>query len=176
MLKGPFVSGVRQQLWARGNNLTAKRCKPAVHDLLGNRKNWSVRAISTNGDASGRRGIVITATGDEGDEELRSEPLEAILVLAGGQLPGGGVPIWVERRLDKALQLQKLNGPECCIVCLGNGTPHRRPVLTPEGFVIHESTSCAEYLIDKGAPVSVLLKEWGSYDTIGTNLILSASF
>lgn len=182
MLKGPLVSGVRQ-LWPRRSNLTrtAKWCKPAVekginsrgilvcthpHNLLGNRKNWTVRAlegaqISTNGDASGRRRIV-----NEG-EELKSEPLEAILVLAGGQLPEGGVPVWVERRLDKALQLQKLNGPECRIVCLGNGTPHRRPVLTTEGFVIHESSSCAEYLINKGAPVSALLKEWGSYDTIG---------
>lgn len=172
LLKRPFVTGVQQQLWPRRNNLTAKRCRPVLQNLLGSRKNWSPRALEgsqtlTNGDASGRRRIAIATTGGEGEEEVKSESLEAILVLAGGQLPGGGLPVWVERRLDKALQLQKLNGPECRIVCLGNGTPYRRPLLTPEGFVIHESSSCAEYLIRKGVPVSVLLKEWGSYDTIG---------
>ncbi|KAG0559401.1 hypothetical protein KC19_10G101600 [Ceratodon purpureus] len=135
-------------------------------------RKWGLRAldgshISTNGDASGRRRIFTTPVRGDDEEEHGGEPLDAILVLAGGQLPGGGVPVWVERRLDKALELHKLNGPKCSIVCLGNGTPHRRPILTPQGFVVHESTSCAEYLIDRGAPVSVLLKEWGSYDTIG---------
>lgn len=143
-------------------------------------RNWGMRAlngsqVSTNDGASERRGIITSPVEDEEQEELKGEPLEAILVLAGGQLLGGGVPLWVERRLDKALQLQKLNGPNCRIVCLGNGTPYRLPILTPEGFVVHESSSCAEYLINKGAPVCVLLKEWGSYDTIG-NLTLSFVF
>lgn len=153
------------------------------NNLLGSRKHtrrigddvrfreWSLGAldgsqISRNGDVSGRRRITVPAIVDE-LEELKSDPVDAILVLAGGQLPGGGVPVWVERRLDKALQLQKLSGHECCIVCLGNGTPHRPPLLTSEGFVIHESTSCAEYLISEGAPVRVLIKECSSYDTIG---------
>lgn len=131
---------------------------------------WGLGAMensnpSSNGNPFRRRRITIPVKADE-EEELDSEPLDAVLVLAGGQL-AGGVPVWVERRLDKALQLQRLNGPNCRIVCLGAGTPHRRPFLTPEGFVIHESSSCVDYLRSQGAPVSVLLKEWGSYDTIG---------
>jgi hypothetical protein len=42
----------------------------------------------------------------------------------------------------------------------GGGTPHKPPVLDKEGFVIHESTSCAEYLIQHvGIPATSLLKE-----------------
>ena len=179
---GFYSSGSQREVLARTRRnklLENRKDVPNIREETRCRR-WCVRAlegsqISTNGDAFGRRGIVTTPGKEHEREEPESEPLEAILVLAGGQLPGGGVPVWVDRRLDKALQLQKLNGPACIIVCLGNGTPYRRPVLTPEGFVVHESTSCAEYLINKGAPISVLLKEWGSYDTIG-NLTLSFVF
>jgi hypothetical protein len=105
---------------------------------------------------------------DERHENATND-YDAILVLAGGQVPGGGVPVWVERHLDKALELQQQssNGALCKIVLLGGGTPHRAPILSPEGFVVHESTSCAEYLLSKGAPSALLFKEWASYDTIG---------
>jgi hypothetical protein len=187
VLKGPLVSGVRQ-LWPRRNHLTrtarwgtSRQVSSTGLQRESHRNGFSENRNHVSGTGEETRWRVSaldrsqTATNGESfrgpltppEEELKSEPLDAILVLAGGQLRGGGVPVWVERRLDTALQLQKLNGPSCSIVCLGNGTPHRRPILTPEGFVVHESSSCAQYLINKGAPVSILLKEWGSYDTIG---------
>eukprot|EP00897_Mesotaenium_endlicherianum_P000195 jgi/Mesen1/10176/ME000076S09684 len=90
---------------------------------------------------------------------------DAIMVLAGGQTEDGGVPVWVQKRLDVALSLHRKYG--CPIVCLGGGTPHRPPVIGPAGHVIHEGTSCADYLLSKGMAAPSILKEWGSYDTIG---------
>ncbi|KAJ7563284.1 hypothetical protein O6H91_03G104400 [Diphasiastrum complanatum] len=104
---------------------------------------------------------------EQGNQKLKAaDSVDAIFVLAGGQ-SGGGVPIWVQRRLDKAIDLQKTNGFLCKIVCIGGGTPHKPPLLSPEGFVVHESSSCAAYLRQKGAHFSHLIKEWSSYDTIG---------
>lgn len=91
---------------------------------------------------------------------------DAIMVLAGGQLPDGGVPEWVQRRLDASLHLYRAHGASCPIVCLGGGTPHRPPVFNSAGHVIHEGTSCAAYLVRKGVDPDHILKEWGSYDTI----------
>lgn len=50
----------------------------------------------------------------------------------------------------------------------GGGTPHKPPNLTPHGFVIHEGSACAEYLVQhRGVAPSRLLKEVSSYDTVG---------
>lgn len=54
------------------------------------------------------------------------------------------------------------------VVCLGGGTPHKPPILSAAtGHVVHESTSCAAYLLDRGAQAAHLLKESSSYDTVG---------
>lgn len=130
---------------------------------------WKRAKQSPNGQTVQNQRILYPGVGrDDGKEQSERKSLNAILVLAGGQLTGGGVPEWVRRRLDKALELQIESGPHCKIVCLGGGTPHRHPILTPEGFVIHESNSCAEYLLKQGVQASLILKEWSSYDTIGT--------
>lgn len=113
-----------------------------------------------------------------------SRQLDAVIMLAGGQTPEGGLPPWVERRLDTAhgvLQRQPLSCPILCLgehtrcgmdlykallmhaACLeppeGGGTPHKPPVLNRDGYVIHESTSCADYLMARGVPALRLLKE-----------------
>ncbi|GAX74707.1 hypothetical protein CEUSTIGMA_g2155.t1 [Chlamydomonas eustigma] len=94
--------------------------------------------------------------------------LDAIVVLAGGQTTqGSGLPPWVERRLDTCLGFQKLQSKNCPILCLGGGTPHKPPILNDKGYVIHESTACAEYLMSKGLMSSLILKEVSSYDTVG---------
>jgi hypothetical protein len=50
----------------------------------------------------------------------------------------------------------------------GGGTPHKPPIIGPNGHVLHESTSCADYLIQaRGAASGDLLKETSSYDTVG---------
>ncbi|KAG1661097.1 hypothetical protein FOA52_012086 [Chlamydomonas sp. UWO 241] len=113
--------------------------------------------------ASGRAAAAIAAA-------LSSPPTDAdaILMLAGGQTnTGNNLPPWVERRLDTCLGLQRLQSKPCPVLCLGGGTPHKPPILRPSGHVIHESTSCAEYLIAGGAPRELILKETSSYDTVG---------
>lgn len=64
------------------------------------------------------------------DSELAAlEPLDCIFVLAGGQTHDGGVPLWVQRRLDAAYVAYVAQGRTCPIVVMGGGTPHRPPVL-----------------------------------------------
>lgn len=112
------------------------------------------------------------------------------MVLGGGLLPDGGLPEWVARRLDGALDLYRQqqqqaewqggNGSTlqrgtssssqrwpCSIVLLGAGTPHKQPVIDSAGYVLHESTAYATYLMQRGVPAAHLLKEIHSYDTVG---------
>jgi hypothetical protein len=49
----------------------------------------------------------------------------------------------------------------------GGGTPHKPPIIGRNGHVLHESTACADYLIQRGAAPGALLKEVSSYDTVG---------
>ncbi|PNH10615.1 hypothetical protein TSOC_002646 [Tetrabaena socialis] len=93
--------------------------------------------------------------------------LDAIVVLAGGQTGPESLPEWVERRLDAALSLQRLHARPCPVLLLGGGTPHKGPYLDSRGFVIHESSACAAYLVARGADPATLLKEVSSYDTVG---------
>jgi hypothetical protein len=94
------------------------------------------------------------------------------MVLAGGQTSSGsGLPTWVERRLDCAAAIQaraSKGGTTPAILCLGGGTPHKPPILLDDGYVYHESTSCADYLMNKKAiSPHHILKEISSFDTVG---------
>lgn len=89
---------------------------------------------------------------------------EAIFVLAGGLNEENRNHQWVTRRLDLAVELyQTRNVP---IICLGGGTYHKPSPLNKDGFVMHESTVCVQYLINQGIPATSLMREWSSYDTI----------
>ena len=93
---------------------------------------------------------------------------DAILVLGGGLTPTGDLPPWVVRRLDGAHYIYSQQTNPTPIVLLGAGTPHKRPVLDPAGFVLHESTAYARYLLEEySLPAKELLKETSSYDTVG---------
>ncbi len=46
--------------------------------------------------------------------------VDAIVVLAGGLTPSGGVPTWVEGRLDAAVELSR-RFPRAPILCTGGG-------------------------------------------------------
>lgn len=96
-----------------------------------------------------------------------SKDYDAILVLGGGLLPDGGLPPWVKRRLDGALYIFKSQPNLCPILLLGAGTPHKPPVLSSNGYVLHESTAYASYLMERGVPALDILKETSSYDTVG---------
>ncbi|KAG2432291.1 hypothetical protein HYH02_013014 [Chlamydomonas schloesseri] len=63
--------------------------------------------------------------------------------------------------------MQRLQRRPVPILSLGGGTPHKGPYLDERGYVIHESTACARYLLDRGADPQLLLKEVSSYDTVG---------
>ena len=77
------------------------------------------------------------------------------------------MPEWVASRLDLALQIQQTAGPQCLLVCLGAGTPHKQTILSPSGYALHEASACAAYLTRQGVDSSHILKESASTDTIG---------
>lgn len=99
---------------------------------------------------------------------------DAIFVLAGGIDKEGYVHKWVERRLDVAYQLHKSSNKK--IICLGGGSYHISPIMNKNNFVIHESTSCSEYLISLGADPKYIFKEWSSYDTIANAIFAFTNF
>ncbi|NJK28082.1 MAG: YdcF family protein [Coleofasciculaceae cyanobacterium SM2_3_26] len=84
-------------------------------------------------------------------------------------IPGGGVreqgelPLWVERRLDKAIELYQGE----YIITLSAGTVHKSPPLDSNKFPIFESVAGAKYLVNRGVPTQKVLIETCSYDTIG---------
>jgi hypothetical protein len=89
---------------------------------------------------------------------------DAIIVLAGGISNEGLVHPWVERRLYASYLFYKNRKTK--IICLGGGSYHIPAICNSDGFIIHESTSCAEYLINLGIDSKDVYKEWSSYDTI----------
>lgn len=60
---------------------------------------------------------------DGGDELEPYRSADAIVVLAGGQDGPYALPSWVERRLDAALSLHKLQRTPCPVLCLGGSAP-----------------------------------------------------
>ena len=110
--------------------------------------------------------VAAAATGARGAAALPQLPaLDAIVVPAGGLTTTGSLPEWVRRRMDAALEAHRQTGAP--VLCSGGGTPHKPPVLLPgTGYVVHESTACASYLLERGLAPSCILKEWASYDTV----------
>jgi hypothetical protein len=51
--------------------------------------------------------------------ELGCAKLDAVVMLAGGLLPDGGLPEWVTRRLDTAHDVQLLQRQRCPVLMLG---------------------------------------------------------
>lgn len=88
---------------------------------------------------------------------------DAILIPGGGVRPGGELPPWVERRLERALEYP----PESFLVLLSAGTTHRPPPLDERGFPIFESVAAARWLLRRGVAPGRILTETCSYDTIG---------
>jgi len=100
--------------------------------------------------------------------------IEGIFVLAGGIDNFGNCHPWVKRRLDLSYQIHKnTNKP---IFCLGGGSYHIPPILNKNNYIIHESTSCSEYLIDLGVSPNNIYKEWSSYDTIANGFFSFVNF
>jgi hypothetical protein len=100
--------------------------------------------------------------------------IDGIFVLAGGIDKNGLCHEWVRRRLDLAYQIHKSNDKP--IFCLGGGSYHISPILNKSNYVIHESTSCSEYLINLGVSPNKIYKEWSSYDTIANGFFGFTNF
>ena len=98
------------------------------------------------------------------DDNILNYDYDSIIVLAGGITNDGLVHPWVERRLY-AGYLFYIN-KKAKLICLGGGSYHIPAICNSDGFVIHESTACAEYLINLGIDSKDVYKEWSSYDTI----------
>ena len=97
-----------------------------------------------------------------------------IFVLAGGQTEYGEVNNWVKERLNYCIYLYKIRKRN--IYCIGGGTYHKAPILNDYNYVIFESCSCANYLINNGVNVEDIKKEWSSYDTIGNGFFSFTNF
>ena len=106
--------------------------------------------------------------------------IDGIFVLAGGIDTNGLCHSFVIDRLNEALCIHKITNKP--IFCIGGGSYHTKPILNNSNFIIHESTSCAEYLISIGVNPSLIYKEYASFDTIAngyysfTNFILPLNF
>jgi len=97
-------------------------------------------------------------------EAINVTSYDALLALAGCMDDRGHCHEWVKRRLDIAYHIYKQS--PSTIICLGGGTYHKPPYRNHLGFVVHESTACAEYLFHRGVKPQHIVKEWSSYDTI----------
>lgn len=95
--------------------------------------------------------------------------LDAIVVVAGGIEDDGTLPAWVTPRLDYAATAfaNATADAKPRILLSGSMTPHKPPPMAKGGFNLHESTSMASYLMDKGVPADSMLKDTASMDTIG---------
>lgn len=92
------------------------------------------------------------------------EKYDAVIILSGGVRPGGGVPKWVERRLDRGIEL--INDTKY-LICTSAYTPHKAPLLDDKGFPILDSFAMGNYLIKKGVDKNKILLETTSFDTLG---------
>lgn len=97
-----------------------------------------------------------------------------ICVLAGGLQENGEPHEFVKKRLDKAIELYDTKKSH--ILVLGGGTYHKPPFLNKDGFIIHESTSCAIYLSKNGINSNFILREWSSYDTIANGFFAFTNY
>ena len=88
---------------------------------------------------------------------------DAILILGGGVRADGELPLWTQRRLERAIEKRQ----DAYLITLSAGTTHKPPPLDPDGYPIFESVAAANYLIKRGVEPKRILVETGSYDTIG---------
>lgn len=93
---------------------------------------------------------------------------DVILIMAGGLDDNGDIHEWVKRRLDAAIIYYNKYPNDTTLIPLGGGTYHKPPYKNKEGYVIHESTACANYLVFNGVDPKHVYKEWSAYDTIAS--------
>ena len=90
--------------------------------------------------------------------------IDAIFVLAGGLKNHNTLNDWVIDRLDLAYDIYSKTNVK--IICMGGGTYHKPSIINEYGYTVHESTICADYLVELGVNPKDIYREWSSYDTI----------
>ncbi|MGD1951929.1 MAG: YdcF family protein [Leptolyngbyaceae cyanobacterium] len=88
---------------------------------------------------------------------------DAILIPGGGVRADGGLPSWIQRRLERAIEKRQ----DAYLITLSAGTTHKPPPLDTDGYPIFESVAAANYLVKRGIEPQKILVETSSYDTIG---------
>jgi len=128
-----------------------------THRRIGRRYETPLSAAATSSSAS------------LGRSESGETVADAIVVVAGGFTPDNTwLPEWVLERLDYCAEAYKRAEGKPYICIAGSATPHKSPPLQKGGFIYHESTMMAEYLIDEhDVHPAKILKDTSSMDTIG---------
>lgn len=98
-----------------------------------------------------------------------------VCVLCGGLQEDGTPHEFVKKRLDKAYEIYE-NNKDVIILILGGGTYHKSPYLNKDNFAVHESSSCAYYLYNKGVNKKHMFREWSSYDTIANGFFAFTNY
>lgn len=141
-------------------------------------------AASASSSAASSAASASSAGGVTGESSSDGKLYEAIVVVAGGMTDEGTLPPWVTSRLDFTLEeynrhvtasssstssssMSASPPPPTYVVLSGSATPHKPPAKAKGGFILHESTAMAEYLIERGVPPEHILKDTASMDTIG---------
>ena len=99
-------------------------------------------------------------------------PVDAIIVLGGGQTAEGQPSAIVVPRLDLAADMyfaaQSAGEPSPTIIVGSRGTPHKPSPHDGGGFEIDEADGSARYLMrNRSVPDAAILEEQMAFDTIG---------
>lgn len=94
----------------------------------------------------------------------KSGVYDAVIVLGGGVRKNGHLPIWVIRRIRKAIEYKDKTK---YFITSSAYTTNKKPVINKMGFPVNESVKMGELLIKSGVSKSRILTERWSHDTIG---------
>ena len=89
---------------------------------------------------------------------------DAVIILGGGVREDGTLPIWVLRRIKKAIEYQNKTR---YFITSSAYTTNKKPVINKMGFPVNESVKMGELLVKAGIDESRILTERWSHDTIG---------
>lgn len=89
---------------------------------------------------------------------------DAVIILGGGVRKNGTLPIWVLRRLRKALEYKDKTK---YFITTSAYTTNKAPVINKLGFPVNEAVKMGELLTKAGISKSRILTERWSHDTIG---------
>ncbi len=89
---------------------------------------------------------------------------DAVIILGGGVRKNGSLPIWVIRRIRKALEFKDQTR---YFITSSAYTTNKKPVINKMGFPVNESVKMGELLVKSGVEQSRILTERWSHDTIG---------